>query len=524
MTATYDVIVVGGGHNGLTCAAYLARAGRRVLVLEANPYLGGMTTTRETVKEAPGFLMNPCAVDTLLTNVPGGIINELRLERHGLRQAIPEPWGSYLHPDGSSIGLWRSVERTCAEIRQFSRRDAERYAEFVELFTDFWWTIAPYLQDHPTRPRPRTVGKVLGRAARHRRSLGTAAKILAGSPRQLIEEWFESDEVKAMLAVYAAGSAAPLEEAGSAAFVAIMVLHHAWGITRPVGGMGAFTNALASVVRAHGGQILTSAAVDQVLVRDDGHVRGVRLADGQEYNAGQVIGALHPGILMDRLLDPQVVPQHVREELRGLRDMPHDIGQIKMDVALNRRPELICRRPELWGSYMLLGPDVDYTRRAISTSMTGVVPEQVPMWLLMPSAVDRTQVPAGSQGDTLYLYAPIVPRTPELGWPVERDGFAKRALDIVDSYAPGTTDAVIGHYIKDPDELSRQGVRGSITHVDMSMDQMGPWRPTRSLAGYRTPVAGLWHTGAGAFPAGGVHGWSGRTTARTVLKAIARNN
>jgi beta-carotene ketolase (CrtO type) len=519
---TYDVIVVGGGHNGLTCAAYLAKAGRSVLVVEANPYLGGMATTRETVAEAPGFLMNPCAVDTLLTNVPGGIIGELQLERHGLTQARPEPWGSYLHPDGASIGLWRSVDRTCAEIRRFSRRDAERFAEFVDVFTDFWWTVAPYLQDHPTRPRARTVGEVAWRAIRHRSSLKTAAKLLAGSPRQLIDEWFESDELKAMLAVYAAGSAAPLEEAGSAAFVGIMVLHFAWGITRPVGGMGAFTAALSSVVRAAGGEIRTASPVAEVLVSPDGDARGVRLVDGQELRARHVVGAVHPQILMDRLLDPQFVPQAVREELRAIRDLPHDVSQIKIDIALSERPKLACGRPELWGSYMLLGPDLEYTRRAISTSMTATVPDEIPMWLLMPSAVDRTQVPAGSSGDTLYLYAPAVPRTPLPGWATERDAFTKRALDIVDVYAPGTSDAVIGHYVKDPDELSTQGVRGSITHVDMSMDQMGPWRPCRSMAGYRTPIDGLWHTGAGAFPAGGVHGWSGRTTARTVDKALRK--
>jgi beta-carotene ketolase (CrtO type) len=271
--------------------------------------------------------------------------------------------------------------------------------------------------------------------------------------------------------------------------------------------------------------VRVNTPVASILVRDDGSARGVRTASGEEIAARQVIATIHPGHLVNDLIEPQFVPQHVREEVRGLRDLGHGIGVTKIDAALSQRPDLLCGRPELWGSYMLINPEVDYLKRAIRSSMTGELPAEVPMWLLMPSAVDRTQVPPGSPGDTLYIYTPTVPCEVRGGWPAARQTWSDRAIDVVEQYAPGTRDALIGTYVKDPDELARMtGGHGSITHLDMSPDQMGPWRPCRSLAGYRTPVEGLWHAGAGAHPVGGVTGWSGRTVARTALRSLSRNS
>jgi phytoene dehydrogenase-like protein len=139
---TYDAIIVGGGHHGLTCATYLAKAGKRVVVLEGKPWLGGMAYSHETVVEAPGFVMNPCAVDLLFTNLEPSIITELRLESFGLSQASPEPWGSYLGPGGESIGLWRSLDRTVEEIARYSKRDAAKFAELCVMWCDFWYVAA----------------------------------------------------------------------------------------------------------------------------------------------------------------------------------------------------------------------------------------------------------------------------------------------------------------------------------------------------------------------------------------------
>lgn len=517
----YDAVIVGGGHHGLTCATYLARAGKRVVVLEREPWLGGMTYSRETVAEAPGFTMNPCAVDLLFTNLKPSIIDELSLESFGLRQVSPEPWGAYLGPDGQSIGLWRSLDRTVEEIRRYSKKDAAKFAELCGLWCDFWYVAAPYMMDHPTRPRAKTVAELGWRVLRKRKSLAPVVRMLMASPHQVIESMFESDEVKALLAIYASGSEAPLREPGSGAVLGVIMLHIGWGIKRPLGGMAEFTKALAACLRFHGGETRTGAAVEEVLVRD-GTATGVRLINGEALHARQVIGAVDPVTLMQKLVDPAFVPESVADEIRNIRINGWGINNVKIDVALSERPKLLCDRPELWGSYMLVADDKDYVDRALDGAMRGAIPPETPMWALMPSAADRSQVPPGSAGDTMYCFCTAVPQTFADGsdWEEHRAPFATQMVKKFDELAPGFADAVIGTWVKSPNELRHMTHEGSYVVVDMSLNQMGPNRPTPALAGYRTPIDGLWHTGAGAHPMGGVHGWAGRTTARTVLKKL----
>ncbi|MCX2930048.1 NAD(P)/FAD-dependent oxidoreductase [Mycobacterium sp. CVI_P3] len=518
---TYDAIIVGGGHHGLTCASYLAKAGKRVVVLERNPWLGGMAYSRETVAQAPGFVMNPCAVDLLFTNLEPSIITELQLESFGLRQASPEPWGSYLGPAGESIGLWRSLDRTVDEIRRYSKRDATKFAELCGMWCDFWYVAAPYLMDHPTRPRARTIAELGWRVLRKRKSLAPVVRMLMASPHQLIETLFESEEVKTLLAVYASGSEAPLREPGSGAVLGVIMMHIGWGIKRPIGGMAEFTKALAACLHHHGGETRTDAAVEEIIVRD-GAASGVRLRDGQTLFARQVIGAVDPVTLMCGLVDSAHVAEPVLDELRNIRINGWGINNAKIDVALDHRPGLLCDRPELWGSYMLIADDRSYVDRALDGAMRGVLPAETPMWALMPSAADRSQVPAGSAGDTMYLFCTAVPDRFADGsdWEEHRAPFADQAVRTFDGVAPGFADAVIGSWVKSPNELRQMTHDGSYVVVDMSLNQMGPNRPTPALSGYRTPIPGLWHTGAGAHPMGGVHGWAGRTTARQVLKSL----
>lgn len=517
----YDVIVVGGGHNGLTCAAYLARQGHKVMVLESRPILGGMCTTEETVAEAPGFKMNPCAVDMALTNIPRSVVDELRLTGYGLRMLPPDPWAAYLNPDGASIALWRDRAKTAAEIARFSRRDAEAFERLCKVMLDAWWTLTPYFQDHPTRPQPKTVAEVIWRAAKGARSLRSAARLLLSSPEQVLHEWFEREEVKAALANLAAWSMLPLKESGSGGALFIMVTYFQWGVMRPVGGSGTFPAALANLIRAHDGEIRTDAPVIRITTRD-GAATGVVLASGQELPARHVIAAVDPTTLVQKLMDPQDVPAELAQEIRGLGNLRWNISIIKGDVALSRRPSLACGREELWNGYLLLGPTMDYIYKAQLASMQGELPDQVPMAPMMPSFFDRTQVPAGSGGETLYVYLPAVPNQLSDGrdWDDVKDKYFEHVLDVYDSYAPGLRESVIGTYIKTPKTLGGQATGGNILHVDMTLSQFGPWRPSPSLAGYRTPVKQLWHTAAGAHPMGALNGWSGRTTARLVHRSL----
>jgi len=521
--AMLDVIVIGAGHNGLTAAAYLARAGRRVLVLEGRSIVGGYCTTEETVAEAPGFKMNPCALDCVMTNIPRSVVDELRLASYGLRFVNPDPWGAFVGPGGESIALWRDRRKTIAEIARFSRRDASAFDRFCTVMKDFWWAAAPYLQDHPRRPRARTIAEVAWRAGRGRRQLRQAVRMVISSPEQILEEWFERDEVKAFLANFASVSLLPVQEPGSGAVLGSAVIYAEFGINRPIGGSGRFTEAIADCVRAHGGEVRTDAGVEEVLVGSGGAAEGVRLRDGSELRARQVVGAVDPTTLMSGLVDRAHVPEPVRDELRALRTLKYNITNLKGDVALSGRPALACGRPELWNAFLLLAPTLDYVRGAQMSCAAGRLPEEIPMWVAMPSAIDRSQVPAGSDGETLYVYTPTVPMDLADGrtWDDEvKTEFHDRALGLLEGYAPGLREKVIGTWIKGPAELSKTVHRGHVIHVDISPSQLGPWRPTPSLAGYRTPVAGLWHCGAGAHPIGLLNGWSGRTTARLVDREL----
>jgi beta-carotene ketolase (CrtO type) len=520
----HDVIIIGGGHNGLTCGAYLSRAGRRVLVLERRSIVGGMCTTEETVEEAPGFRMNPCAVDTALTNIPVSVVDELNLAKYGLRFVTPDPWAAYVNLDGASIGMWADRDRTAAEIGHLSRRDQASFEKFCDMMTEAWWALMPYFQDHPTRPSFRTMGQILWRAAKGRRSLRGAARVFMSSPEQVIEEYFERDEVKAVLANLAAWSMLPLQEDGSGGVLAMMCSYFKWAVKRPIGGSGEFTGTLAACVQDHGGEVRTDAAVEQVLIRG-GEAYGVRLKDGSELHARHVIGATDPMTLMNGLVAEEHIPAQTRNELRALGNLRWNITCLKTDVALSRSPKLACGRQELLEGYLLLGPTLEFIKQAQAASMIGELPEQMAMGPMFPSLLDRSQVPTGSQGETIYLYMPAVPLELSGGrdWDDVKDDYARQTIHYLDSYLPGLEESVIGHWCQSPKDLSKKSTRGNVVHVDMSLSQMGPLRPTPSLAGYKTPIGGLWHTAAGAHPMGALQGWSGRTTARSVEKALRKD-
>jgi beta-carotene ketolase (CrtO type) len=274
---------------------------------------------------------------------------------------------------------------------------------------------------------------------------------------------------------------------------------------------------MARCVEAHGGTIRLNAPVVGVIVSRDGTAEGVELANGERIMARHVVGAIDPQRLVGNLVPSEHVPHRTKKELHGLNNLRWNIGVFKSDAALSHRPELVGGRPELWNGLLFLGPTLEYIKRAQLQSAVGQLPDTYPQWTALPSVVDRTQVPPGSMGESLFMAMATVPVEIEgSDWADEAEKFNERALGFLEEHAPGISDAVIGTYVRTPDDYRALAGKGNLYHADMTLAQLGPWRPTPSLSGYRTPVEHLWHSGSGAHPVGGLTGWSGRTTARLI--------
>jgi beta-carotene ketolase (CrtO type) len=303
-----------------------------------------------------------------------------------------------------------------------------------------------------------------------------------------------------------------------------MAMQHEWGVARPVGGMGAFTQALAAEVRAWGGEIRTQSPVRRLSVEGN-RVNGVVLAADEEIHADIVIGAIDPTTLFSKLLPEASLPHTVRNELRGLGILRNNASSFRADVALERRPDFIvgaARAAEIAPSVMLFAPDLDYVRRCTNLLGAGEIAPELPVWIGMPSAIDRSLVPLNHGGEGLYVFVPAVPaRLRNLQpWADHKDALMHRVLEVLDGYAPGASGTVIDAIAHSPEDLSlfSNVHAGHLFHADMTMAQMGPWRPTPSLSGYRSPIPGLWHTAAGAHPMGTINGWSGRNAARAIKR------
>ena len=519
----YDVIVVGAGHNGLTCAAYLAKAGKRVLVLEARDVVGGLAWTME-MPNAPGYKVNPCSVEFLLTGVQPSVDHELELDKYGLRWVYPDTLLTWLGPDGQVMPIWKDRNRLVDEIKRYSHKDARRYVELCDAITTTLKAALPYLQGHPTRVRPAALAEMLVKATKGRKEIARGARAMLSSIEQVCEEYFDRDEIKVPVATYSLASFAPTWEAGTGLHLSLIAGLHEWGVRHPVGGTGAFTQALARCVEAHGGTILNNAKVKEILTAN-GTARGVALEDGRTFTAPEVVAATDPVTLVTKLLDPDVVPEQTRDEVRALQNLHSNIYTFKVDCALDRRltfPKYQEGRSPEALSAITICPDMEYLNRSAHAAINGEFTHEIPIQHITSSVYDRTLVPEGSDGDTLYFYAFNTPRKLSGGrtWDDEKEQYTKLMMDNFAQYAPSLGDSILDVHITTPDEFeSRYHIaRGNYEHVDCSLAQMGPTRPTPSLAGWRTPIDGLWHTGAGAFPMAFLSGWPGRGSAREILR------
>jgi beta-carotene ketolase (CrtO type) len=517
-----DHIIIGGGTNGLTAAAYLAKAGKKVLVLEARDIVGGYCTTEEMIPSAPGFKFNPTSLDHVMLKVEPSVVTELGLEQYGLRYLAIDPFYSYMRPDGFVIRFWRDHRKTVDEIAKLSPHDAKAYDHMTRSLGALWHVGFPYLMGHPTRPKLSALAQTASRAWGERSVLMQAARMVMMSPLDIIMQNFESDEMRTALGCFGASNCSPLDFPGTGIIMAAMALQHRYGVYRPVGGGGEFPVALVKLIQAHGGEVITGAPAQKIIV-ENGKARGVHLVDGREFIADNVIAAISPKLLFNGLVPEQNVPDKAREEIAAISVCGSNINSMTGGVAYAERPIWngdAENTSQVLGSSILVADDLQSICDWISEAEAGRIGKRPPGWFITPSVQDRTLVPKGSKGDAMYVYLPVAANKLANGasWTEQKNGVFAAALDMLHAKAPGLAEAEIGRFAVSPDDLATYSYQCSHPfHIDMSLAQMGPWRPTPSLAGYRTPIKGLYHSGAGAHPMGTVNGWSGRTVARMLI-------
>jgi len=529
-----DAIVVGAGHNGLACAAYLARAGWRILVLERRSLVGGACVTEELW---PGFRVSRAAYVAGLLRP--ALIRELALERRGLRLLRRSPASFTPLPDGRGLLLGAGEDADREAIAGFSRRDAERYPAYEKLLDRAARVLEPLL-DSPAPELPRLrAGDLppLLRSLWRARRLGAdgprALALLLGAARPVLESWFESEPLRATLATDAVIGAWASPSTPGTGYV---LFHHVMGETggaRGVwayvqGGMGALSAALADAAREAGAELRLESPVARIAV-GSGRARGVVLEDGTAIEAGVVISNVDPHRTFLGLVGESHLPEDWAAQVRAL---DFRSPSVKINLALDRLPRFRGRRdgegggPEHAGTVHVGAVDLDAIESAFEAARQGRIPDRPMIELTLPSALDPTLAPPGRHVASMFVqYAPQSLHPDEGGWESARARLAGRVFALVDEVAPGFSDSVLHHEVLFPADLERIfGLTGgNIFHGAMSLDRLAFLRPAPGFARYRTPIPGLYLCGAGTHPGGGVMGACGRNAAGEILRRERRS-
>ena len=535
----YDVVIIGAGHNGLVCAAYLLKAGYSVLLLEKRAVPGGAATTEELLpQEAPGFRFNRCAIDHEFIHL-GPVVEELELGRYGLDYLYCDPTVFCPHPDGKYFLAHRSVEKTCEEIARWSDRDAQKYAEFIDYWQTLMGAIAPMFNAPPQalldiagnfrRENLQSLFSVVG----SRKKALDFVRTMIASPEDLINEWFDSEFVKAPLARLAAEIGAPPSQKGLAVGAMMMAMRHSPGMARPRGGTGALVEALVNCVTSHGGKILCEQSVKEVIVDDNGSAVGVRVAGGQEYRARQgVISNIDVKRLFGQMVDPAAIdaadPQ-LRERVER-KIVNNNETILKIDCALSEalRFDRYNHSDRYLIGSVLIADSVRHVEKAHSLAVMGEIPDSDPsIYLVVPTVLDPSMAPDGKHTLWIEFFAPYQIAGAEgtglngTGWTDDlKNRVADRVIDKLADYAPNVKNAIIARHVESPAELAERlgAYKGNYYHIDMTLDQMIFLRPLPEIANYKTPIKNLYLTGAGTHPGGSISGMPGRNCAKVFLR------
>ena len=530
-TQRYDAIIVGGGHNGLVCAAYLARAGRKVLVLERRHVLGGAAVSEELY---PGFHFSVCSYVVSLFRPQ--IIRDLELTKHGL-EMIPLESSFTPQLEGPGLCRWPEWHRTRREIAQFSAQDADIYPEFGLAMSKMAY-FARELIDNPA-PDPASLNPTelirMLRLGKHMRSLGPDMmhlnmQLLTMSACDFLDLWFESDVLKAPMAVSGIiGTFLGVRSPGTA----YVLLHHymgeidgafrSWGFVK--GGTGQLSNAVANAARSLGVEIRTEAPVQQLLMRN-GEAQGVVLENGDEIRANIVVSGLDPrrtfmNLVGEDHLEDDFVTQLKRFKYRG--------SSGKVNIAVDRLPEF-AGRPNVNGRAdhlrgdIAIAPGIDYLETAYDEAKYGDFSRRPYINVVIPSIVDPSVAPPGKHIVSCFVqYAPYHIKEGPENWPSRREAFGDTVVDTLEEYCPGFKDSILFRQVLTPWDLEQEFglTEGNIFHGELSPEQLLFQRPMSGWAQYKTPIDKLWMCASGTHPGGGIMGAPGLLAARAILKARA---
>ncbi len=505
----YDVIVVGAGHNALVSAAYLAQAGRRVAVFERRAMVGGAVSTQEIV---PGYRFDLGGSAHILIRLTP-IVQELGLERYGLEYIDIDPLFYTPYADGDRVTIHRSETKTADELENRFPGEGEAYARFMAEWRPFAQTVKDLFLSTPS---PLNLGRKMMFGGAIPGDWREALPRILKPYGDIVDDYFTEEKVKAPLVWMAAQSGPPPSEPMTSPFLLWHPLYHEGGMARPRGGSGMLTQALARHVEDHGGEVHTSAPVEQILV-EGGRATGVRV-DGQTYTADRVLAGCHALETFGKLL-----PEEHRPPQRANMRVGNGFGAI-IRLALSEpiryaQAASDAENDAARRALQLLVRDRAQIGAAYGDYLRGEPSRDPPIVAMSFSAVDDTLAPPG--GEVLWLWAQYYPYELAGGasWGAIADREEARILDAFEAYAPGTKAKVVGSLFQHPAWLERElGLfRGNVMHLEMSLDQMFALRPALGLAEYRTHLRDLFITGASTHPGGGIMGASGRNAAREVL-------
>jgi phytoene dehydrogenase-like protein len=522
-----DAIVVGGGHNGLACAAYLARAGLDVLVLERRDVLGGAAVTEEPW---PGYKISSASY--VVSLMPPQIVNELELKRFGYKVSVLDPDYYVPYEDGSSLTLWGDAQWSAEEIAKFNKRDADAYLEFDRYFArlsalmrDMLFVIPPNLS---LSDLPGWL-KLGGRFRKWTgRDIADVIRLFTLSGADFLEEWFEDERVKGALATQAIIGAWCGPMSPGSAYV---LMHHwigeveghsgAWGWVH--GGMGGVSNSIAESARASGAEVRSDASVRRVVV-ENGKARGVELEDGTVIQADRIISNAHPTTTYLDLVGEMHLPEQVVKDIKRYRTRS---GSVKVNLALGELP-----RPAGWEGpipgdphtgIMAISPSIEYLERAWDDAKYGRISKNPYIEVVFPTVFEPGVAPEGKHVALCFTqFGPFQPV--DGGWDAQLEPYKKNVIETLGRHAPNLPAAVEHAEVLSPPEIERRFglLGGNIFQGEMTPDQIFSLRPIPGYGDYRTPIEGLYMCGSGTHPGGGVMAVPGRNAAGVIGRDVKR--